>query len=75
MVKNKLGGICFSFWYHAYGSTVGQLNIYTRKRGVLSSQPIWSVLNNQGNQWRTAAVTIKEVEDFEVRIGSLKLFD
>ena len=65
-IKNKPGGICLNFWYHAYGLTIGQLNIYTRKGTQLSDEPIWAIRGNQGNQWRTAAITVKETEDYEV---------
>ena len=59
-------GVCLNFWYHAYGATIGTLNVYTRKRNQLSSQPIWTISKNQNNQWRTTSVTISEYEDYEV---------
>jgi hypothetical protein len=42
------------------------LSIFTRKHGILSVQPLWSISGNKGNQWLTAAITINEIEDFEV---------
>ncbi|RNA26976.1 MAM and LDL-receptor class A domain-containing 2-like [Brachionus plicatilis] len=74
-VTKTPNGVCLKFWYHAYGATIGTLNVYTRKRDQLSSQPIWSISNNQGNQWRTTSVTISEFEDFEtirIKIEFLK---
>ena len=53
--------------YIAFGKTVGQLNIYTRKRTQLSEKPIWSIRGDQGDRWRPAAVTITEYEDFQVK--------
>jgi hypothetical protein len=52
--------------YIAFGKTVAQLNVYTRKRAVLSEEPIWSISGDQGDRWRPAAVTISEYEDFQV---------
>ena len=57
-----------NFWYHAYGATIGSLNVYTRIRNELSVSPIWKIEKNQGNQWRAAAVTIIPDEDFQVNI-------
>jgi hypothetical protein len=45
---------------------MGELNVYTRKRSELSEEPLWSISGNQGDVWRTSAVTIDEILDFEV---------
>jgi hypothetical protein len=66
IVTKKLNGICLSFWYHAYGDDIGTLNVYTRVRNQLSTKPIWSIDNDQGNKWRVAAVTIDSSEDFQI---------
>ena len=65
-VKTIPGGICLNFWYLAYGKTVGQLNVYTKKGDELSENPVWSIRGEQGSQWKVAAITIKESQDFEV---------
>jgi len=31
---------CLQFWYNMYGTSVEQLNVYMKKRGVLGT-PIW----------------------------------
>ena len=36
--------MCLNFWYHNYGASIGELNIYTRKRATLSSAPVWSMI-------------------------------
>ena len=43
--------------------------MYTRKRTQLSDEPIWSISGDQGqgDQWRPAAVTVTEYEDFQVK--------
>ena len=68
MVKNTPRGVCLNFWYHAYGKTVGKLNVYTRKRAQLSAESLWSISGDQGDQWKPAAVTITEYEDFQVNL-------
>jgi hypothetical protein len=65
-IKRNPNGICVNFWYHAYGASIGTLNIYTRIRSQLSSNPIWVISGNQGNLWRTSSVTIHSNEDFQV---------
>ncbi|CAF0808194.1 unnamed protein product, partial [Brachionus calyciflorus] len=59
-------GVCLNFWYHAYGATVNTLNVFTRTRSILSSEPIWTMSKNQGNQWRTTSISIFEYEDYEI---------
>ena len=70
MIRKVAGGVCLNFWYHAYGRTVGELNVYTRKRSQISEFPIWSIKEDQGqgDKWRPAAITIDEYEDFQVNI-------
>ena len=65
-IKNIPGGICLNFWFMAYGKTVGELNVYTKIGNTLSKDPIWSVKGNQGDQWKIAAVTVQETENFQV---------
>jgi hypothetical protein len=36
--------VCLNFWYHNYGASIGELNIYTRKRATLSAEPVWSMI-------------------------------
>ena len=65
IAKNP-GGVCLNFWYHAYGASIGTLNVYTRIRDKLSANPVWTISSNQGNQWRTSSVTVTANEDFNV---------
>jgi hypothetical protein len=67
-IQRNPNGICVKFWYHAYGASIGTLNVYTRIRSQLSSSPIWTISGNQGNLWRTSSVTIHSNEDFQVII-------
>ena len=59
---------CFTFWYHMYGSGIGQLNIlvqsnWTAGGGAGQSQQQqmhlkWRLTGNQGNTWHKAAVAV-----------------
>ena len=63
---SKSDKVCVNFWYNLFGSTIGTLNVYTRIRKQLSTEPIWSISGEQGKLWRPAAVPIREFEDFQV---------
>lgn len=50
-------GRCMSFWYHMYGSGMGQLNVYIKPaKGVATK--IWSLSGDQGNEWRMKQITL-----------------
>ena len=65
-IKRSSFGSCVNFWYHAYGNSIGTLNVFTRVRSQLSTNPVWSLSGNYGDVWRQAAVTVTSSEDFEV---------
>ena len=60
-------GRCLQFWYHMYGTTIGGLNVLFLQNGTRTS-PIWSLSGNQGNLWRMAQVTLKNLVDFKVSV-------
>ena len=50
-------GRCMSFWYHMYGSGMGQLNVYIEPaKGVATK--VWSLSGDQGNEWRMKQITL-----------------
>lgn len=49
----------FTFWYHMYGSAIGQLSVSTLV-GTVKSE-VWSLSGNQGNQWKQAVVDIGRI--------------
>lgn len=71
-----ISGKCFKFWYHMYGRTVGTLNVYVSKN-VSSSNLIWTLSGNQGNQWKPAQLSVTSTQSFnvscEILISNLKV--
>lgn len=51
------GGRCLTFWYHMYGSGMGELNVYI-KPVTGSLRNVWSLSGDQGNEWKMAQVTL-----------------
>ena len=63
------GFACLSFWYHMYGSGIGQLRVLI-DHGIPNTHeidddqkqfPIWVLSGEQGNEWRKAQVMWKKV--------------
>ncbi|RDD40324.1 MAM and LDL-receptor class A domain-containing protein 2 [Trichoplax sp. H2] len=54
------------FWYHLYGPDIGALNVYaqTAFQGPLIKQ--FSVVGNQGDQWKKASITFNVNKPFQV---------
>ena len=62
-------GHCFSLWYHMYGDDVGSLNVFQEtgnKRYFL-----WGMQGNRGNVWKKMQITIKNNNQYAVRISNL----
>lgn len=57
-------GQCFTFWYHMYGSTIGNLTLYMRANGI--DTPIWSKATGEGDKWRPAMATMKSSSQFQL---------
>jgi hypothetical protein len=60
-------GVCFKFWYHMYGPSVGELNIWLRQGNVLQRN-FWTRSGNFGDQWRYGHVTVKSSLEFQMVI-------
>ena len=71
LISSSSGAKCFTFWYHMYGSGIGQLNILVESNwtagGGTGQQPQqqqqqvqlkWRLTGNQGNTWHRAAVAV-----------------
>ncbi|XP_036360425.1 MAM and LDL-receptor class A domain-containing protein 1-like isoform X2 [Octopus sinensis] len=50
------GGKCANFWYHMYGSQIGQLKVHLKT--PVSKQLLWKRHHAQGNFWSLAQVKI-----------------
>ncbi|XP_047128245.1 MAM and LDL-receptor class A domain-containing protein 1 isoform X1 [Hydra vulgaris] len=48
--NSKIGGQCFQFWYHMYGTSIGKLSLLLEK-GNAARALMWTRQGNQGNQW------------------------
>ena len=48
-----------------YGRTVGTLNVYVSKN-VSSSNLLWTLSGNQGNQWKPAQLSVTSTQSFNV---------
>ncbi len=55
-ISNTPGRI-LSFWYHMYGSTIGDLTIHTVENDTLFN-PVFTISGDQGNQWHLANINL-----------------
>ncbi|KAK3755006.1 hypothetical protein QZH41_001976 [Actinostola sp. cb2023] len=51
------GDMCMTFYYHMYGQTINQLNIYNNNKKIFEKR------GNQGNAWHKASVSLKGDSD------------
>ena len=58
------GSACLLFYYHMYGTHVGQLNVY------LGNKKIFSKVGDQGNAWKKAEVSINGLGEVSSLNGS-----
>ncbi|KAK0068562.1 MAM and LDL-receptor class A domain-containing protein 2, partial [Biomphalaria pfeifferi] len=54
---NAASSQCVSFWYNMYGSTIGTLNVYLKRNGVLGSVA-WFRIHDQGSGWKQATYSV-----------------
>ena len=59
--------VCIQFWYHMYGSDIGNLSIYLKTNQ--SEKVVWTLLGNQGDQWRFGQTALNSRDAYKV--GSL----
>ena len=57
-------GLCMSFWYHMYGSTMGALRILTKANG--KETLIWDKHGDQGNKWVESKLKMNGSTAFKV---------
>ena len=49
-------GRCMTFWYHMYGSGMGDLNVYVNINST--KHKVWTMSGDQGDEWKMARVTL-----------------
>ena len=64
-------GKCFQFWYHMYGSSIGELNVYLLTSKTMPSTPVWSRQKDQGNSWYVAQISMPQASYVQVSSSSL----
>ena len=58
-------GRCLKFWYHMYGSAIGNLNVWMSSNG--STGMIWTLAGPQYNGWRYAQASVGSSSVYQVR--------
>ena len=58
--------VCFQFWYHMYGSNIGNLSIYLKTNQ--SEKLVWSLSGDQGNRWRFGQTALNSTRWYKVRV-------
>ncbi|XP_012277059.1 MAM and LDL-receptor class A domain-containing protein 1 [Orussus abietinus] len=60
--------MCMHFWFHMFGSGIGNLKIYLRHFRSLDSrlEEMWALGGNAGNAWFMSEVTVSSLEDFQL---------
>ena len=56
--------VCIQFWYHMYGSEIGNLSIYLKTNQ--SETIVWTLSGNQGDQWKFAQTTLNSGDAYKV---------
>ncbi|KAK7473655.1 hypothetical protein BaRGS_00035133, partial [Batillaria attramentaria] len=58
------GPACFSFWYHMYGPSIGNLTVLTNIKGRTVTR--WSRSGTQANKWQQVQLTVTSTTDFQI---------
>ena len=56
--------VCIQFWYHMYGSDIGNLSIYLKTNQ--SETLVWSLSGDQGNRWRFGQTALNSLSLYTV---------
>ena len=67
---------CLNFFYHMYGISMGDLNVYVRNEFDEQEVLLWSMSGNQGTKWKQAKVPLPYVSSvpFQVSMYSCHYF-
>ena len=64
MSPTSQGPACFSFYYHMFGPSIGNLSVLTSIAGHTSTR--WMRSGTQGNKWQQVHLTISSSTDYRV---------
>lgn len=67
--QNFIDGKCLYFWYHAYGTDVASLKIYSEIQTNQTIKPrnlLWTIDRNQGDTWFIARVPTDYSDNFKI---------
>ncbi|XP_019614634.1 PREDICTED: flocculation protein FLO11-like [Branchiostoma belcheri] len=56
---------CLSFYYHMFGDSMGTLNVYIRKQGIMGPS-VWTVSGDQRNAWHFGHAQLDGSSSFNV---------
>ena len=60
-------GKCLQFYYHMWGKTIGELNVYVQEVGS-TSEIVWQLTGTQVDQWKLGVVPLSgRTSNFKVR--------
>lgn len=62
-----------SFWYHMYGSSIGELRVYFRSLSgskTTKTELMWKLSGNQGSKWNQGRIGIRMNTDYQVSEAS-----
>lgn len=73
--KNEANNTCLEFYYHMYGSGIGQLNVYLKRINDTwafdQHTTIFTMGGNQGDKWWRGIVELGTINDqFQVKISN-----
>jgi hypothetical protein len=64
-------GICFRFWYRAYGSKQGKLNVLEQASGEQNPTLIYTVRPNLDIEWREAIIHRETAGNYQFILESI----
>jgi hypothetical protein len=58
---------CLKFWFHLYGQSIGDLNVYVKTgAGNKSEELVWTYGGNFGNQWLGGQTPVQSDKVYQV---------
>nr|CAB3263600.1 MAM and LDL-receptor class A domain-containing protein 1-like [Phallusia mammillata] len=66
---------CLTFWYHSFGSTIGELNIYKKSpdhKDAYLKTPEWSLNTDEGDQWVFASIDIEDNHSYQIVVEGMR---